>query len=384
METTTLLPKIKHLFTIMCFIISVPMWAQEMCIDTCFEPWIPPTYDVTEAHWDVPTSFWQNGGHIPENTVDEDTTNYARAHIKASGSATLRITDEDTVYAAGQFVGYLVKSRAFRDTVFDGVTISTYLNGVLQESKTGDELCIEYVPFYVNDPIHLGFVTTLPWNEIEIHLDRENGGPRVHYDVFYAVIEGECLPENNELPPGGLPVTWVSFEVQKKGEASDLRWATAQEFNNAGYKVERSTDGRLFQTIGSVDASVTPREINTYTFSDPSPARGVNYYRIKQVDLDGKVNYSAVRSLSFTTGGFYVRTWPNPVTESLYVELPTGATVAGEMQLVSSSGMVVMTQTFGNADQQANLDVSRIDGGIYSLVITSGDNRIVEKIVVLK
>ena len=383
MKTTPLLLKLKNLFTIIGCMIVIPLSAQETCVDTCFVPWIPPTYDVSETHWDEPTSFWQNGGHIPENTVDEDTTNYARAHIKASGSATLRITDEDTVYASGQFVGYLVKSRAFRDTVFDGVTISTYLNGELQESKTGDELCIEYVPFYVNDPIHLGFETTLAWNAIEIHMSRENGGPRVHYDVFYAVLEGVCLPGNEELPPP-LPVTWVSFEAQKKGEASDLRWTTAQEFNNAGFKVERSTDGRLFQTIGSVDASVTSRELNTYTFIDQTPARGMNYYRIKQTDVDGKVNYSPVRSLSFNTTGFYVRSWPNPVTESLYIELPADATVEGEIQLVNSTGIVVMSEKFGNAVQQTTLDMSRIDGGIYSLVVRSGENRIVEKIVVLK
>src|SRR6187399_1000345 len=52
----------------------------------CLMPWIPPLYSVSEIHWDAPNSFWQNGGHVPENLVNEDTTDYARAHIMLTGS----------------------------------------------------------------------------------------------------------------------------------------------------------------------------------------------------------------------------------------------------------------------------------------------------------
>lgn len=345
----------------------------------CKVPWIPPVYDVTEEHWDVPQSFWQNGGHIPENVVNEDTTDYARAHIKATGSATLRVSDEDTIYSGGLFVGYLVKSRAFRDTIFDGVTITTYLDGVEQESYSGDHLWIEYVPFYVNDPICIGFFTTLPWNEIEIHLDTAGG--RVHYDVFYAVINGPC--NNEELPPG-LPITWLSFEAQKKGEASHLKWVTAQEFNNAGFYVERSADGRLFETIASIDAQVEPREINEYVFLDQSPLRGMNYYRIRQVDIDGKSDYSDVRSLSFTNSESIVNFWPNPARESVHIEMPDGITAAGEIKLFNSAGVMVMSKSFEKEDLQNSLDLRNVDPGLYSLIIESPESRHISKIVVLK
>ncbi len=384
MKTTTLLLShhIKIASVVCAFITSAffgsSLWAQ---VEICKVPWIPPVYDVSETHWDVPTSFWQNGGHIPENTVDEDTTNYARAHIKASGSATLRITDEDTSYAGGSFVGYLVKCRAFRDTIFDGVTISTYLDGALQESYTGDELWIEYIPFYVNDPICLGFETTLPWNEIEIHMDTAGG--RVHYDVFYAVVDGECITES-ELPPGGLAVSWVSFEVQKKGEASDLKWTTAQEFNNAGYQVERSADGRLFETIGNVPASSEPRDNYLYSYTDARPNKGMNFYRIRQVDLDGQISYSPVRGLSFNSGSLAITTWPNPVSESLFIQMPSDIQFAGEIKLISATGSVVLNQSFEESIDQATLDLSGIDPGLYSLIIQSGDSRFVDKIVVLK
>jgi len=64
-------------------------------------------------------------------------------------------------------------------------------------------------------------------------------------------VQGPCT---SELP--SLPITWLSFEVQKKGEASNLKWITAQEFNQAGFHVERSADGRLFETIKMNEAGL--------------------------------------------------------------------------------------------------------------------------------
>src|SRR5688572_22646812 len=163
MKTTPLLTnlysmKIKLLGFILGIIISLQLNAQTGF--PCIQPWIPPGFDVAEIHSDIPTSFWQNGGHIPANVVDEDTTNYARAHIKATGSATLKVYDvNDSVYSAGIFVGFCVKSRAFRDSIFSGVTITAYLNGTMTESYNGVHLMVDTIPFYVNQKVCMGFIT---------------------------------------------------------------------------------------------------------------------------------------------------------------------------------------------------------------------------------
>lgn len=363
----------RNIFLLLGLICSMQISAQ----DTCKVPWVPPLFDVTETHWDEPQSFWQNGGHIPENVIDADTTNYARAHIKATGSATLRVSDLDTTYSPGLLVGYYVKSRAFRDTIFDGVTITTYRDGVMQESYSGDHLWVEYIPFYVNDPICIGFTTTLPWNEIEIRFDTAGG--RVHYDVFYAFLQGLC---NEELPP--LPITWLSFEVQKKGEASDLKWVTAQEFNNAGFHVERSADGRLFETIGAVDAADASRNINEYYFRDVNPLYGMNYYRIRQMDVDGRANYSSIQSLSFSHDGELIRVWPNPATSDLSILIPDGFISTGEIKLVNAAGVVVLNQTIDETVRQASLNLGAIQPGIYSVIIESPAVNQISKIMILK
>ena len=344
---------------------------------TCKMPWIPPMFSVDEMHSEVPQSFWQNGGHIPANVVDEDTTNYARAHIKATGSATLKVSDTDSanIYPAGEFVGFYVKSRAFRDGNFDGVTITTYLNGVMMESYSGVHLMIDSVPQYVNDPIHIGFITTREWNEIEITFDTEGG--KVHYDVFYAVI-GICNLE--ELPPG-LPVSWLSFEVERKGEVANLTWITSQELNNEMFNIERAADGRHFVAVGNVSASIDPRSINQYTFTDRHPLRGLNYYRIQQVDRDGKAQYSEMRTISFNTEGV-LTSWPNPAVESLFIQLPDET--SGQIRMINSTGMVVLTKTYEVAERESNLDISNLDPGLYSLIIETPYNLYQKQIVVIK
>jgi hypothetical protein len=368
--------KMKFIYFLLGIALSLQLQAQSGF--PCIQPWIPPGFDVAEIHSDIPQSFWQNGGHIPENVVDEDTTNYARAHIKATGSATLKVYDiNDSIYSSGIFVGFCLKSRAFRDTIFAGVTITAYLNGVMTESYDGVHLMVDTIPTDVNQKICMGFVTTQPWNQLEITLDTAGG--RVHYDVFYAILEGPCL---GELPPP-LPITWLSFEALKKGEASDLKWITAQEFNNTGFQVERSADGRYFETIGSVDAASDPQATNVYSFMDTRPYRGMNYYRIKQTDIDGRIDYSIIRTVGFGTVN-EIRLWPNPAVESMHIEIPDEIADQGEIKLINSSGVVILSQTYDNNDRERSVNLGNIEPGIYSVVIESLGTRYMSKVVVIK
>jgi len=376
----TVLTRIQYAFLIICSIVPAAMVAQ---LDTfpCCIPLIPPTYIVSETHWDEPSSFWQNGGHIPENIVDEDSTNYARAHIKATGSATVRVTDSLNTYPAGAFAGFKIKSRAFRDANFYGVTISIYLDGTLLESHTGEELMVEYIPDDVNDPICIGFIAAESWNEVEVRFDRE--GPRVHYDVFFAVIQGDGCPEIDDLPPG-LPVTWISFEAEVKGNSTVLTWATAEEFNNAGFEIERSDDGILFNQIGKVDPASAAVAVHNYYFHDDNPVKGINYYRIRQVDIDGGYSYSVIRTVAYQHLVSDIRVWPNPVNDDrITIELGNNVE-RGVIRMINSSGSVVYTQSFGENDYRATMSSSGLNPGIYTVIIESPGQLHVDKVMILR
>ena len=95
------------------------------------------------------------------------------------------------------------------------------------------------------------------------------------------------------LPQGPLPVTFLSFNAKKLTEtAAVLNWKTSQEQNSSYFQVERSNDALHYFNIGRVAASGNSTTAIDYYFTDTKPAAGINYYRLKQVDIDGKFEYS--------------------------------------------------------------------------------------------
>ena len=181
-----------------------------------------------------------------------------------------------------------------------------------------------------------------------------------------------------------LPVKWLSFDANKQGETSVLDWKTGEEFNNMGFEIQRSPDGRNFERIGWLDAKATPRELNSYQFLDVHPYRGINYYRLNQVDFDGRFSYSPVKSVLFTDEGFNVRVWPNPVSNRLFIEIANGEKEPGEIKLINSTGQVVLRQVFEDSEINAQLDINPIQPGYYTLMVESPHHSYLEKIVVVK
>jgi hypothetical protein len=364
MKTTILLfpafnkLQLKLLLLVASIFIVLHLSAQDSIL--CKVPWIPSFFAVTEVHSDVPQSFWLNNS--TDNVIDADSNNFAKAVIKNTGSATIRVSDADSmaVYNEATYVGYYIRSKVFTDGIFDGVTITTYLNGVLEETFSGDELLIDSIPLHNNVPIHLGFITTRVFNQIELTLDSSGG--KANYDVYFAVVQ-DCTAG---LPP--LSVRWLTFTASQKGNSSQLQWRTAEEINNAGFEVERSKDGRYFTTIGKVSPAIDVNNIYTYYFTDIAPIDGMNYYRIKQVDQDGKVNYSMIRSLEFSNQVSTIRTWPNPVSAALTVDFNQHHN-SGTLRIVNATGIVELDQKFDSADQRVSLDLSTLSPGIYTLII---------------
>jgi hypothetical protein len=181
-----------------------------------------------------------------------------------------------------------------------------------------------------------------------------------------------------------LPVKWLSFDVNKQGETSVLDWRTGEEFNNMGFEVQRSPDGRNFEKIGWLDAKATPRELNSYQFLDVNPYKGINYYRLNQVDFDGKFSFSPVKSVLFSDEGFNVRTWPNPVSNRLFIEISNDEKEKGEIKLINSTGEVVIRQLFEYSEMNAQLDINPILPGFYTLIVESPHHSHLEKIIIVK
>src|SRR6188768_3688082 len=98
-----------------------------------------------------------------------------------------------------------------------------------------------------------------------------------------------------------LPLTWLSFTaIAQNNSQSLLQWATAQEQNTKDFYIQHSADGINWVTIGSLPAAGNSNTTRHYNYVHTNPVIGLNYYRIKQTDVDSRYSYSPIRMLSFT------------------------------------------------------------------------------------
>ncbi|MBT8379818.1 MAG: choice-of-anchor J domain-containing protein [Ignavibacteria bacterium] len=119
------------------------------------------------------------------------------------------------------------------------------------------------------------------------------------------------------LPPGTIPVELTSFTAYVVDQNIMLKWSTSTETNNLGFEVEKKT-GTEFRAIGFINGSGTTTEPQEYSFTDVNSEVGVNYYRLKQVDLDGSYSYSEVVEIELGAPVFYSleQNYPNPFNPS--------------------------------------------------------------------
>jgi len=117
-----------------------------------------------------------------------------------------------------------------------------------------------------------------------------------------------------------LPITLSSFTATKNKSSVLLNWQIASEQNNAYFTIERSNNGNNnFKEIGRVNSKGNSSQLQQYSFEDFSPLSGDNFYRLKQVDKDGKITYSKTVFVDFSKATA-IKLYPNPVKDILTIE----------------------------------------------------------------
>jgi hypothetical protein len=116
-----------------------------------------------------------------------------------------------------------------------------------------------------------------------------------------------------------LPVELIRFEGYNRTEGNLLEWTTASEINNDYFEVERSKDGLLFTNVGMVIGSGNSSHQLHYKWLDKIPLNGINYYRLRQVDYDGKYAYSGIVAIFYSLKADEVKISPNPTSDLIYL-----------------------------------------------------------------
>ncbi|WP_051664320.1 DUF4347 domain-containing protein [Dyadobacter crusticola] len=168
-----------------------------------------------------------------------------------------------------------------------------------------------------------------------------------------------------------LPVTLVSFDARKQEAAAALRWETSQETNSSHFEIERSAKGLGWERIGSVAAMTESSAVRKYEFTDLNPLAGENLYRLKMVDLDGTFAHSRIRSINFGEQTIEISTYPNPVTEKIFLNVKNSRTVNGIM-IYNLSGMLVSSFGSYTAD---GIQVQNLPSGLFLLKLNTTDGQ---------
>jgi hypothetical protein len=175
-----------------------------------------------------------------------------------------------------------------------------------------------------------------------------------------------------------LDVNLLSFNGLHKNGSTYLTWQTASEKDNAGFTIERSTDGYTFEPIGFVKGSNNATTVRNYDFTDGGPLSiGVNYYRLAYQNMSGKIENSRIIAVQLSDNQTQIVAYPNPMSDVLTVKLPD-FNAASTIELMNVQGQVVK-----KVQNDAQIDVSDLTKGVYFLRAESGGKTFVQKVVKL-
>jgi parallel beta-helix repeat protein len=188
-----------------------------------------------------------------------------------------------------------------------------------------------------------------------------------------------------------LPVELIDINARLHNEAILLNWTTATENNNKGFFIERVSLGNElkdpnqfeWEALDFVQGQGTTVEIHNYSYKDKKPLKGLNYYRLKQVDVDGIFKYSPIVSVNFSnfSNTEKLRIIPNPVNNGNFsLILPEMENEFAKLDIFNATGQFIKSQSI--YDSNTIVDVQSLPKGVYWLSINIDGKSLQEKLII--
>jgi hypothetical protein len=198
----------------------------------------------------------------------------------------------------------------------------------------------------------------------------------------FTLVPGQYLPtvdagiKNVQL----LPIKISSFTASPNNNTVNINWLVGLQQNVDNYIVETSTDGIRFTEI----AKVAPKATLSYDAVHPNPIVGINYYRLRIIEKDGKSSFSEIRKVTFGKAGT-VKIYPNPVKSFVNIEL-SGSLVnkAVTVSILTIDGKIMLEQQIANTNPIEKIEVSRFPSGKYILRILTDKEVFNKNIQIIK
>jgi hypothetical protein len=221
--------------------------------------------------------------------------------------------------------------RAQDDATLDGVTdidlTTSNYDGTMEGTGTGGSRTENRFSFLVD-------ISTLP---VAV-----TSGTRITALAYANTTGAGSTSEfSGTMFASSLPVTLTSFKGRIDGDKAELSWSTADEINNRHFEVERSANGQAYAKIGTVQGIGGTN--NAYQFTDNGPLSTTNYYRLKQVDVDGKSTYTRALVLRKDLNGITAKAAPSPFTGFINISYKLQQSENIRIRMIDQIGRVVKT-----------------------------------------
>lgn len=179
-----------------------------------------------------------------------------------------------------------------------------------------------------------------------------------------------------------LPVKWGNFVGNLVNGKVELQWETLLETQNKGFDVEKSVDGFSFEKIGYVAANRQSVSNNKYQFTDNAKLMRAQYYRIRQIDYDGRSSYSKIVKIMLKELPLSLTSMVNPISTNLIFTLNDVPTNPLMVSITDVSGKTLFTQTIKQGQGNVyRFNTANLPNGTYFVQIQSGAFKETRKII---
>ncbi|WP_159584632.1 T9SS type A sorting domain-containing protein, partial [Marinoscillum sp. 108] len=193
-----------------------------------------------------------------------------------------------------------------------------------------------------------------------------NGVPDRDDDGTPNILDGSDVP---------LPLDFIAFSGTVQNENVNLKWTTANEVNVSHFDVLHSTGGsKDFKVIGSVQAVNIKELVNNYQFTHQNAPDGYNFYRIREVDLDGYEGFTEIINVVMEASNISWTIYPNPTQDHLSIR-STVIIPDSRVMILDVTGRTIYDQHVSFESKEAVLDLSKLGAGVYHVIIELPDSK---------
>ena len=174
---------------------------------------------------------------------------------------------------------------------------------------------------------------------------------------------------------GALPVKLTSFDGTYADGVATLKWQTSQELNNDRFELYRSYDGSNFELAATIAGAGNSSLPKNYSYQDRINLDGNVYYKLKQIDIDGKFSFSNIVKLSSTDNNGSFKVYPNPVTNSFNVLFSASKTGVANLLIRSTNGQTVYRQSISviKGNNSVSINGYQLSSGMYYISVTNDE-----------